>query len=369
MLLENITLANFKNYENLELSFSKEVNAIVGANGSGKTNLLDAIYYLSMARSAFISADQKVIRRNELFFSVRGNFQVNDKDSKVHCAYQIGQKKIVKKDNKPYEKLSEHIGSFPVVLVTPYDTDLIREGSETRRRFFDAIISQLDRGYLEVLILYKKLLKQRNSALRQFATANSVDFDLLASYDNRLLPLCQEISNKRKSFIEGYKKVFETNYKMLSDQKESVSLEYKSKVLEDSFEETYKSNIQRDVILQRTDLGIHKDDFTFTIDDFPIKTFGSQGQQKSYVIALKLAQFEIIKESKNLKPLLLLDDIFDKLDDHRIHQLVAMVANNTFGQIFITDARPERTQNISKSLKKEINFIHIGENGDANPES
>ncbi len=361
MFIKKINLINFKNYAETDISFSSQINIFTGPNGSGKTNLLDAIYCLSLTKSAFSSSENNSIKHQENFFSILGHFS---KEEKTHTVqYDLaGQKKTFRLDKTPYEKLSEHIGAFPVVLVTPYDTDVIREGSEERRKFFDAIISQLDNLYLSELIRYNHLLKQRNSLLKQFAESNSMDKELIDSYNHQLLRSGKIIYEKRKSFIEALTPIFKKHYLNLSDKREMPELIYESKLEDKEFEQKFIQNLKRDILLQRTCLGVHKDEYNFTLDGHAVKGYGSQGQQKSFVIALKLAHFDIIKEKRNIKPILLLDDIFDKLDDIRINKLMEMVAEEAFGQLFITDARPEHTEKIVGHINAEIRIFKI-ENG------
>ncbi len=361
MYIKKINLINFKNYIETDLSFSSQINIFTGQNGSGKTNLLDAIYCLSLTKSAFSSSEINSIRHNESFFSILGQFYKNEKDFAVQ--YDLaGQKKTFRLDKNPYDKLSEHIGAFPVVLVTPNDTDVIREGSEERRKFFDAILSQLDNLYLSELIRHNIILKQRNSLLKQFAERNSLDKELVDSYDFQLLKSGKTIYEKRKAFIEEFIPIFKKHYLNLSQEKELPELVYESQRHEIDFEQRFFQNLKKDILLQRTGMGIHKDDYGFMLSGYAVKGYGSQGQQKSFVIALKLAHFDIIKQKKGLKPILLLDDIFDKLDDERIGKLMEMVAQDAFGQLFITDARPERTEKIFENIRTEIRIFKI-ENG------
>ncbi len=359
MLLENISLVNFKNYEDLNLTFSPQINCFVGHNGVGKTNILDAVYYLSMTKSAFNNVDHQNIRHNESFFAIHGSFLKAEEQFRIHVSLKNGQKKVIKKDKKVYEKISEHIGEFPVVLIAPYDTDLIREGSEGRRRFFDSILAQLDQEYLKALLQYNHALKQRNSLLKQFAERRYFDSDLLEPYDRQMIDLGEKIWKKRKEFIAEFKPVFASHFEFLSSKKEETDLNYVSDLIAPDFAKLFKSSQKKDLAIQRTTLGIHKDEFEFTIAGNPLKKFGSQGQQKSFIIALKLAHFDMIKNSKGFKPLLLLDDIFDKLDELRIQKLMNMVAGNAFGQIFVTDARPERTNEVFHTLEGDIRVFHI----------
>jgi DNA replication and repair protein RecF len=362
MWLENISLLNFKNYEELSLTFSPQVNCLVGENGSGKTNLLDAIYYLSLTKSAFSSTEGQNIRHDQHFFMVKGLFHKEDQNFQVQFSLQEGQKKQFKNSRIPYEKLSEHIGLFPAVLITPNDTDMIRGGSEIRRKFYDGIMSQISGDYLDHLLRYNHHLRQRNSLLKQFAEGQRYDKDLLDSYSHALLESGTFIHAYRKRFVREFFPIFTEHYNNLSGQKEAVDIRYQSDFDQPNFADTFYRSYRRDMQAQRTTQGVHKDDYHFEIDQHPVKKYGSQGQQKSFVISLRLSQFDIIREAKGVKPLLLLDDVFDKLDDFRIAKLSEMVAARSFGQLFVTDARPERTYQIFSPIEadKKVFTIHRG---------
>ncbi|UZR92263.1 DNA replication/repair protein RecF [Chondrinema litorale] len=360
MFLESIQLMNFKNYEEFEMSFSKDINCVVGPNGVGKTNLLDAVYYLCMTKSAFPGTEQLNIKHEQQFFLNKGSFQCDDEtECIVQCAYKKGDKKSVKLNKKEYEKLSQHIGRFPCVLMTPYDTDLVREGSESRRKFFDNTLSQTDSTYLDALIQHNHFLKQRNNLLKQFAEKRFTDKALLETYNSMMCPHAKIIHQKRSAFIDQFNPLFLRYYTQLGESKEAMSIAYKSSLTETIYEEILKVNLHKDLALQRTCEGIHKDDFIFSMGEFPLKKVGSQGQQKSFVIALKLAQYEWIVKNKGLKAILLLDDIFDKLDDNRIAHLLNILAEGDFGQIFISDARPERSEKLLDKIGREVKFFNI----------
>ncbi len=364
MFIERIQLLNFKNYEEIDFAFSKDINCIVGPNGIGKTNLLDAVYYLCMTKSAFNSVESLNIKHDAYFFLNKGSFSDTasaTSSTKVQCAYKKGEKKSIKLDQKEYEKLSSHIGKFPCVLMTPYDTDLVREGSETRRKFFDNTLSQTNSAYLEQLIHYNHYLKQRNNLLKQFAERKNSDLALLETYNIQMAPLAKAIYETRKDFIADFTPHFINYYKKLSNDQEPMSITYASGLEKTSFSTLLKQNLQKDMVLQRTTQGIHRDDYVFEMADFPLKKTGSQGQQKSYVIALKLAQYKWISKQKALKPILLLDDIFDKLDDYRINQLLKILADGNFGQIFISDARPERSESLLKGINRDVKFFRLNE--------
>lgn len=359
MILENLNLLFFKNYEEADIPFSPHINCFIGDNGSGKTNLLDAIYYLSMGKSAFTATDLQNIKQGEEYFMVKGRFDALSHKDTIQCTFRSGQKKIITHNKLAYEKISEHIGKYPVVLISPYDTDLIREGSEDRRKYFDSLISQLNQTYLNELITYNYILKQRNSLLKQFADRNYFDKEYLQILDEQLIPAGEYIATIRQSFLENFVPVFQKHYQHLSGSSETVMLDYKSDLPNHSFAYLLNQSQRKDLMLQRTTAGPHKDDFVFLMDTLPVKNFGSQGQQKSYVIALKLAQFEIVAQHKGQKPLLLLDDIFDRLDEKRITKLLQLVAEHTFGQLFITDSHLERTQKLVGSISEELAHFKV----------
>ncbi len=361
MHLQTIRLTNFKNYESAKLDFSAQINCFLGNNGSGKTNLLDAIYYLSLTKSSTSSQDAQCILHNQPLFALKGEFSKDAKAREVICGLQIGKKKLVKLDQKPYKKASEHVGKFPVVLIAPNDTDVIRGASDQRRKFFDAIISQVDQIYLQTLIQYNHLIKQRNSLLKRFAETGQTDLELLEPFNAQLLELGSKLFEKRSAFIEDFKVLVTSHYQNLTNSAEIIELNYESHFQED-VNALLAENLQKDIILKRSNVGIHKDEFHFVMNGEAIKKFGSQGQQKSYLIALKLAHFDFTEKQTGMKPILLLDDIFDKLDDLRISKLMEMVASDAFGQIFITDARPERTIGLLADDSHEVELFKV-ENG------
>ncbi|ELR69689.1 DNA recombination and repair protein RecF [Fulvivirga imtechensis AK7] len=359
MHIEKLSLFNFKNYEDVTLNFSEKVNCLVGVNGSGKTNILDAIYYLSLTKSAFNNIDSQNIRFGESIFSIKGNFKLENKTYEIVCAFQEGSKKTFKANKKDYEKLSEHVGRFPVVLIAPNDVDVIREGSEARRKFFDTILCQLDSSYLETLSKYNQYLRQRNSALKKFAFIGRVDYDLINTYDDQLLKLGKDIFLKRAAFIRGFLMLFQQHYIQISQGKEEVNIIYRSEWLQDDFVAQFKASIKKDLALERTSMGIHRDDYRLIISGKPIKKFASQGQQKTYLVALKMAHFDTIAGLKDFKPILLLDDIFDKLDDERIRKLMEMITGHQFGQVFITDARRDRTEQLLATFNLPAQIITL----------
>ncbi len=364
MWLEKLHLTQFKNYEVGSFTFCKRVNCIVGDNGSGKTNLLDAIYFLALTKSAFQSQDALCINHAADFFVLDGIFHKQGRQIQITGSLKRGHRKILMSDKKSYERLSDHIGLFPLVMIAPDDTDLIRNGSEDRRKFFDAVLAQLQPGYLRDFLQYNKLLQQRNSLLKIFAERNYVDQVMLETYDEPLIELSQRIYQHRKVFIERFAPVFRQQYAFISEEREIVDIVYESEVSSASFSSEFRNHQSRDLHAQRTLKGIHKDEFIFEIDQLPLKKFASQGQQKSFAIALKLAQYEMLVEEKGIKPMLLLDDIFDKLDDRRIRKMISLVENGLFGQVFITDARPERSEQIFRQISVDVRFFHTGNQTD-----
>ncbi|MCK5815067.1 MAG: DNA replication/repair protein RecF [Flavobacteriaceae bacterium] len=359
MHLKKISLLNFKNFESQSFDFEKKVNCFVGDNGVGKTNVLDAIYYLSFGKSYFNSVASQNIRHNQDFFMIEGEYDINDRNETIICSLKRGSKKIIKRNDKEYDKFSEHIGHLPLVIISPADRDLIVEGSDVRRKFMDSVISQSDKKYLKTLINYNKVLQQRNALLKYFAANRTFDTLNLKVYDEQLEQLGTSIYEKRKTFLETFIPIFRERYKVITNGKESVGLNYKTQLSDGSLTSLLTANLDRDRMLQYTSVGIHKDDLLFEIDGFSTKKFGSQGQQKSFLIALKLAQFEFIKNLAKKKPILLLDDIFDKLDDTRVLQIISLVNKDSFGQLFISDTHKERTEEVVKRTNQPYKIFKL----------
>ncbi|MBC7607858.1 MAG: DNA replication and repair protein RecF [Burkholderiales bacterium] len=359
MYLKKISLFNYKNFSEANFEFDQKINCFVGKNGVGKTNVLDAIYQLSYGKSYFNPLALQNIKHGEEFFVIDGEFEKNERTEQIICSLKKGQKKILKRNNKVYERFSDHIGFIPLVIISPADRDLIVEGSETRRKFIDSVISQLDAKYLQQLIQYQKNLQQRNALLKYFALNHVFENDTLSIYNEQLSGLGHAIFEKRKDFLADFIPIFNQHHQAITGSQETVQLVYESQLSAHSLLLLLQENISKDRALHYTSVGIHKDDLSFEIDQFPIKKFGSQGQQKSFLIALKLAQFEFIKKQCGQKPLLLFDDIFDKLDETRVGKIVEMVNNDTFGQLFISDTHPERTENIVKSTLQSYKIFHL----------
>lgn len=359
MYLHQLSVINFKNYAEAELTFSEGVNAFTGDNGAGKTNLLDAIHYLSLCKSYFNPIDSQQIKQGTDFFIINGIFNKNNKQEKIACAVKRNQKKQFKHNKKDYQRLADHIGLLPLVMISPYDTSIITEGSDERRKFIDNVLSQTDHNYLDEVIAYNKVLANRNAFLKLIADTGRYDPHLLEVMDEQLITAGNSIFDKRKAFMEGFTDIFNKHYQFLTEDAEKVELVYESQLLQDDFPALLKKSVERDRALERTTAGIHKDDLQFIIHGMPMKKFGSQGQQKSFLIALKLAQYTFLTQQKGFKPLLLLDDIFDKLDDKRVTKLMQMVSHNDFGQVFITDTSQSRVQNIFAGINVAVKLFNV----------
>lgn len=361
MYLQNIQLTNFKNYEEASFIFSENVNAVVGDNGSGKTNLLDAIHYLSFCKSYFSAQDQQSARFDTDFFAIHGDFVGLDDERtrKVSCIFKSGGRKVMKLNMKEYDRLSDHIGTFPVIMVAPVDGNLIHGSSELRRKFFDMIISQFDKEYLHSLISYQKLLAQRNILLKQMFERGTYDGSLIHIYDDQLAPLGDAIFAKRRDFVSNMLPVFQKYYDFLADSREEVGIDYQSVISDAPLSDWLRKNEQMDFRAGFTCAGIHKDDFDFLMNGKNVRKFSSQGQQKTFLLSLKLSQFDYIFKQKRLKPILLLDDIFDKLDEKRIGKLLYLVGNEHFGQVFISDTDQGRVEQILKKNGISHKIFHI----------
>ena len=359
MFLKNISVINYKNFSEANFDFDAKINCFVGKNGIGKTNILDAIYHLANGKSYFNPLAVQNIKHGEEFFVVDGEFKKNNRTEQILCSLKKGQKKILKRNSKLYEKLSDHIGFIPLVIISPADRDLIVEGSETRRKFMDSVISQLDNSYLQELIQYQKIISQRNALLKYFALNHVFENDTLSIYNEQLNNLGQLIFNKRQHFLVDFIPIFNKYHQEITNSSETVQLIYQSDLFEKDTITLLQENLSKDRVLQYTSVGVHKDDLSFEIDNYPIKKFGSQGQQKSFLIALKLAQFDFVKKQSGEKPILLFDDIFDKLDEFRVSKIIEMVNNEEFGQLFISDTHPERTEDIVKTTHQSYKIFNL----------
>ena len=361
MYIKSLNITNFKNIENAKLEFSQKLNCITGNNGSGKTNLLDAVHYLSFTKSYFSINDTIIINNNHSFFSLTGEYFLNNKTEKIFCAYEKGKKKIVKRNDKPYKRFSEHIGLLPVVTVSPNDTVLVTGSGEERRKYIDSVISQYDKEYLHELIKYNKILSQRNRLLKNFRTSGYFDKETIEIYNEQLSVSGNIIFKKRKKFISELLPVFANYYNIISKQKEEVSLEYISHLNTENFPDLLNASLEKDKIIGYTSQGIHRDDILLNINNLQLKKAGSQGQQKTFLIALKFAQFQFIKKIGKINPILLLDDIFDKFDAERVSEIIKLTRTN-FGQIFITDTNPVRVKKLIDDKEKDFKLFHT-ENG------
>ncbi|PCH78437.1 MAG: DNA replication and repair protein RecF [Flavobacteriaceae bacterium] len=359
MHLKKISLLNFKNFETQNFEFDSKINCFVGNNGVGKTNVLDAIFFLSFAKSYFNTVASQNIRHGEEYFMIDGEYQVNNRSENVVCSFKKGHKKIVKRNGKIYERFSDHIGAFPLVIISPADRDLIVEGSDIRRKFMDSVISQSDSLYLKTLISYSKVVAQRNALLKYFASNRTFDLVNLTVYNEQLKMYGEKINKGRTAFLEIFIPIFLERYQSISGGKEQVGLRYKSQLHDGDLLDLLDASLEKDRLLQYTSVGVHKDDLIFEIDGYPVKKFGSQGQQKSFLIALKLAQFDFIKKQSNVKPILLLDDIFDKLDDLRVQQIIELVNHDHFGQLFISDTHAERTEEVVKKTNQTYKIFKL----------
>ena len=359
MFVKNLKIINFNNHPEKSFDFSSEINCFVGNNGAGKTNILDALHYISMGKSFLGNSDFQNIKEDENFFSIESEIEGEEKNDIIKILLQKETKKIIKKNEKTYERMADHIGFLPSVMISPYDANLISDGSESRRKFLDAMISQTDSDYLFALIQYQKTLQQRNALLKYFAKNRTFDLDSLEIYNEPLTKFGTQIFEKRQRFVASILPTIQHFYEIISKGNEKVTVIYESNLNEQNFEEILSENLEKDRVLTYTSRGIHKDDLRFEMNGNLIKKFGSQGQQKSFLIALKLAQIKRIKDITNKNPILLLDDIFDKLDDNRVSQLIELVNQQNFGQIFITDTHRERTESVVKRINEESKIFQI----------
>lgn len=359
MILNSLSLLNYKNFDAINFEFDDKINCFVGHNGVGKTNILDAIYHLSFGKSYFNPITSQNINHDADFFVIDGFYKKDERDEKVVISAKRGQKKVIKRNGKAYDTFSEHIGFLPLVIISPADRDLITEGSDTRRKFIDGVISQSDPSYLNSLLKYSKTLSQRNSLLKYFAVNSTFDPTTLDIYNQQLYEHGTVIYTKRTAFLDTFIPIFIKRYLAISSGQENVSLSYQSRLSENDLLSLLEQNISKDRALQYTSVGIHKDDLSLEIEGFPIKKFGSQGQQKSFLIALKLAQFDCIKQHSKVNPILLLDDIFDKLDEKRVEHIIKLVDDQNFGQLFISDTHADRTENVVKKISQSYKIIKL----------
>jgi len=355
MILERLSILNYKNIEQAELVLSPKINCFLGCNGMGKTNLLDAIYYLSFCKSHSNPVDSQNIKHDAEFAVIQGWYDVDNKHEEFFCSLRRKQKKQFKRNKKEYDRLSDHIGVLPLIMVSPSDTELINGGSDERRRFIDLFLSQFDKEYLHSLIRYNKALQQRNALLK---TDGFIDETLIDLWDDQLVEEGMIVFKKRKDFISKFIPIFQKFYDFICLSNEKVSLAYESHFDTEDFAALLRQRRDKDKIIGYTTVGVHKDELDMQMDNYSIKRVGSQGQNKTYVVALKFAQFDFLKKATSTTPILLLDDIFDKLDASRVEQIMKLVLDKDFGQIFITDTNREHLSDI---LSQTGNDYHLYE--------
>tara|TARA_B100000902_G_scaffold325080_1_gene319535 strand:+ start:266 stop:1366 length:1101 start_codon:yes stop_codon:yes gene_type:complete len=357
MFLNSLKIDNYKNLKNVKLKFTKKINCFIGNNGIGKTNIIDSIYHLAFTKSYFNPSTSQNVMTGSDYFSINGDYEIKDRRENIHCYYKIGQKKVIKRNSKVYNRISDHIGMINLVIISPHDRNLITEGSEMRRKFIDSVIGQVDKIYLQGIINYNKVISQRNSLLKYFFINRKFDKDTIESYNQQLISIGTPIFKERSKFMSAFIPIFKKYYSDISSGDEIVDISYKSDLNSGSFSEILNESLSKDRFLQYTSRGIHKDDLIFNINNNRIKNFGSQGQQKSFLIALKLAQFDYYKTKFGNSPIILLDDIFDKLDQNRVRQIVQILEKKEFSQIFITDTHVDRVKDaLSISKNKEEIF-------------
>lgn len=355
MFLKQLSIINYKNLAQVELELSPKINCFVGNNGMGKTNLLDAVYYLSFCRSYANPIDAQIIKHDADVCMLQGKYEFeNQGEEEIYCGLRRRQKKQFKRNKKEYEKLSDHIGFIPLVMISPADIEIIQGGSEERRKFMDIAISQFDKEYMHALIRYNNALQQRNALLKM--DDNEIDFTLLELWEDQMVGDGELIFEKRQAFVEKFIPIFDEFYKNISLSSENVTFDYVSQLSDNDFGELLRQNRRRDIAVGHTTTGIHRDELEMLLDGFPIKKVGSQGQNKTYFVSMKLAQFHYLLKTGKRTPILLLDDIFDRLDANRVEEIVKLVSSDEFGQIFISDTNRE---SFDKILERINNSYHI----------
>ena len=361
MYLQSLSLINFKSYRQADFKFSSKLNCFVGNNGVGKTNLLDAIYYLSLTKSYFNSIDTQNIHYDAEMFMIQGTFENDHKPDTITCSVRRTKKKKFSRNKKDYTRLSEHVGRYPVVMISPADASLVLSGSEERRKFMDAVISQYDKKYLDDLIHYNRALSQRNKLLKDFHKEGRFNESSLALWDEQLIIPGERIHAKRVEFIKDLIPKFQKYYDIISEKKETVGLTYESQLHGRDYREQLLAHREKDRILQYSTFGIHKDDLDLILGDHSMKKVGSQGQQKTYLVSLKFAKSDFIREITGRKPILLLDDIFDKFDARRVSQIIRIISESEFGQIFVTDTHQTRLDDILSRMNTDYKVFRINE--------
>lgn len=363
MHLSQLKLTNFKSYESQTFDLSPRLNCLTGLNGVGKTNVLDAVHFLCLCKSHAGLNDKHLIRHEASFFRLEGRFEGQDGPVKIVAKYQSGQRKEIERNGTAYERLVDYIGQYPVVMIAPDDVSLVQEGSEDRRRFLDATLSQISPDYLQNLLTYNALLKQRNALLKSFAELRRFDADLLESIDRQMPVPAQAIFEQRKRFVAAFQPLFLEYYAAISGSRESVAVRYDSDLEKGDLAELLHKALEKDRLMQRSTTGPHRDDLALFMDGQAVKKFASQGQLKSFLLAIRLAQYEVLRRERKLTPILLLDDIFDKLDIQRVRQLVALLISRDFGQIFITDTQRDRIESVVASFSGEYKMFEVFSEG------
>jgi DNA replication and repair protein RecF len=359
MFLQKLSIVNFKNYQQADMEFSPKLNCFIGRNGVGKTNIFDAIYYLCLCKSYFNIIDSQNIKYDEELSVIQGDFMLNGTKEAIYCGIRKNKRKVFKRNKKEYSRLSDHIGLLPIVMISPADSILITGGSEERRKFINGVIVQYDKNYLEDLIKYNRLISQRNKLLKDMAVSGNYQDDTLLVYDEQIIPVGERIYEKRVSFAEKLVPVFQKYYDFISLGKEKVELIYQSQLAEGNFGTHLEQSKEKDRLLQFTTTGVHKDDLILNLHGINIKRNCSQGQQKTYLVALKLAKFDFIKEINKIRPILLLDDVFDKFDESRVKQIIKLVSDDKFGQIFVTHTSEERMRTVLRDISTDHKLFFI----------
>ncbi len=361
MHLASLKLTNFKNYETQSLDLSARLNCFTGLNGMGKTNVLDAVHFLCLCKSHTSLTDKQLVRHGQVFFRLEGMFEHEGEHTKIAAKLAAGQRKEIERNGTAFNRLVDYIGQFPVVMIAPDDVVLVQEGSEERRRFLDATLSQISPGYLQNLLTYNALLKQRNALLKDFAEKNAFDATLLESIDRQMPAPAAILYEQRKNFIDLFHPIFQECYEAISKGREQVAVGYHSDLATASLPTLFAAALEKDRILGRSTTGVHRDDLVLEMDGQVMKRFASQGQLKSFLLALRLAQYEVLRREKGVDPILLLDDIFDKLDEQRVRQLIGLLLHRNFGQIFITDTQRSRIEEIVASFTGDYKLFEVAD--------
>lgn len=361
MTLTSLRLTNFKNYESQSLDLSPCLNCFVGLNGMGKTNVLDAVHFLCISKSHTLLTDKQLMRHGEAFFRLEGVFEQGEERTKLVVKLANGHRKEIERNGVAFQRIADFVGLFPVVMIAPDDVTLVQEGSEERRRFLDATLSQISPGYLQNLLIYNALLKQRNALLKDFGESGTFDAALLESLDRQMPTPAALLYEQRRHFVENFLPLFHEYYAAISGGHEAVSVSYESDLAEAALPALFAIARDKDLVLGRTTRGIHKDDLLLDMDGQTVRRFASQGQLKSFLLALRLAQYEVLRREKGVDPILLLDDIFDKLDERRVRQLIGLLLERNFGQIFITDTQRSRIETIVASFTGDYKIFEVEE--------